>query len=211
MTPWLQPTRLLCPWDPQGKNTGVGCHCPLHHWDVRASHYGGFSCYRGWTLSKQASVSGVHRFSCLMACEVFLDQGSNCIARWILNHGPPERSQEITSFSIFLCHSSLPKPCAIWSAFFPGHVGGVGPALGTFSFGAPSPILSLLLKDIPSVVLSPSCIFSSPALLGLSHQHYKLDSLCLSLTTHVHTHCSCYAISLHYCTAKLLERVVRLY
>ena len=25
-TPWLQPTRLLCPWDFPGKNTGVGCH-----------------------------------------------------------------------------------------------------------------------------------------------------------------------------------------
>ena len=22
----MQPTRLLCPWDPPGKNTGVGCH-----------------------------------------------------------------------------------------------------------------------------------------------------------------------------------------
>ena len=22
----LQPSRLLCPWDPLGKNTGVGCH-----------------------------------------------------------------------------------------------------------------------------------------------------------------------------------------
>ena len=26
----LQPTRLLHPWDPPGKSTGVGCHCPLH-------------------------------------------------------------------------------------------------------------------------------------------------------------------------------------
>ena len=25
----LQPTRLLCPWDSPGKNTGVGCHFPL--------------------------------------------------------------------------------------------------------------------------------------------------------------------------------------
>ena len=25
----LQPTRLLCPWDFPGKNTGVGCHCLL--------------------------------------------------------------------------------------------------------------------------------------------------------------------------------------
>ena len=23
---WRQPTRLLCPWDSPGKNTGVGCH-----------------------------------------------------------------------------------------------------------------------------------------------------------------------------------------
>ena len=26
VTPWLQPTRLLCPWDFSGKDTGVGCH-----------------------------------------------------------------------------------------------------------------------------------------------------------------------------------------
>ena len=28
-TPWLQPTRLLHPWDFPGKSTGVGCHCLL--------------------------------------------------------------------------------------------------------------------------------------------------------------------------------------
>ena len=25
VTSWKQPTRLLCPWDPPGKNTGVDC------------------------------------------------------------------------------------------------------------------------------------------------------------------------------------------
>ena len=25
----LQPTKLLCPWDSPGKNTGVGCHALL--------------------------------------------------------------------------------------------------------------------------------------------------------------------------------------
>ena len=25
-----QPTRLPCPWDSPGKNTGMGCHCLLH-------------------------------------------------------------------------------------------------------------------------------------------------------------------------------------
>ena len=28
--PIQQPTRLLCPWDSPGKNTGVGCHFLLH-------------------------------------------------------------------------------------------------------------------------------------------------------------------------------------
>ena len=27
-TLWLQPTRLLCPWDSKDENTGVGCHAP---------------------------------------------------------------------------------------------------------------------------------------------------------------------------------------
>ena len=29
VTPWLQPTRLLRPWDFPRKSTGVGCHCLL--------------------------------------------------------------------------------------------------------------------------------------------------------------------------------------
>ena len=28
-TLWIAPSRLLCPWDPPGKNTGVGCHALL--------------------------------------------------------------------------------------------------------------------------------------------------------------------------------------
>ena len=33
-TPGLQPTRLLCPWDFPGKNTGVGCHCFLRSYQL---------------------------------------------------------------------------------------------------------------------------------------------------------------------------------
>ena len=29
-----QPTRLPCPWDSPGKNTGVGCHCLLQYMKV---------------------------------------------------------------------------------------------------------------------------------------------------------------------------------
>ena len=30
VTPWMQPTRVLCPWDFPDKNTGVGCHFLLY-------------------------------------------------------------------------------------------------------------------------------------------------------------------------------------
>ena len=31
-----QPTRLPCPWDSPGKNTGVGCHVLLHCMKVKS-------------------------------------------------------------------------------------------------------------------------------------------------------------------------------
>ena len=31
---WLWPTRLLCPWDSPGKNTGVGCHALLQGFEA---------------------------------------------------------------------------------------------------------------------------------------------------------------------------------
>ena len=31
-----QPTRLPCPWDSPGKNTGVGCHCLLQGMKVKS-------------------------------------------------------------------------------------------------------------------------------------------------------------------------------
>src|SRR5574340_2802 len=46
----LQPTRLLCPWDSPGKNTGVGCHFLLQSMKVKSE-------------SKVAQFSSV-QFSC---------------------------------------------------------------------------------------------------------------------------------------------------
>ena len=36
VTPRWQPTRLPCPWDSPGKNTGVGCHCLLQCMKVKS-------------------------------------------------------------------------------------------------------------------------------------------------------------------------------
>ena len=36
-TVWtMQPTRLCCPWDSPGKNTGVGCHFLLQYMKVKS-------------------------------------------------------------------------------------------------------------------------------------------------------------------------------
>ena len=45
VTPWTQPTRLLCPWDFLAKNTGVGCHFllqgvfPIHGSNLGLLHH----------------------------------------------------------------------------------------------------------------------------------------------------------------------------
>ena len=51
-----QPTRLLCPWDSPGKNTGVGCHFLLQCMKLKS-----LSCARllatPWTAAYQAPPS----------------------------------------------------------------------------------------------------------------------------------------------------------
>ena len=51
VTPWTVATRLLCPWDPPGINTGVGCHYLLqgswaNEWTLFNLH---FPCESGGT------------------------------------------------------------------------------------------------------------------------------------------------------------------
>ena len=52
VTPWLQPSRLLCPWDSLGKNTGVGCHFLLQEiFPTRDGiHPSYISCTSRWVL-----------------------------------------------------------------------------------------------------------------------------------------------------------------
>ena len=47
----LQPSRLLCPWDSPGKNTGVGCHALLQGiFLTQESNSCLFSCSGKWVL-----------------------------------------------------------------------------------------------------------------------------------------------------------------
>ena len=43
-TPETAPTRLPCPWDSPGKNTGVGCHCLLQCMKVKSEREVAQSC-----------------------------------------------------------------------------------------------------------------------------------------------------------------------
>ena len=43
-TPQMEPTRLPCPWDSQGKNTGVGCHFLLQRRKVKSESEVAQSC-----------------------------------------------------------------------------------------------------------------------------------------------------------------------
>ena len=53
-TPWRQPTRLSHPWDPPGKNTGVGCHFLLQCMKVKSESEVAQSCL---TLSNPMECS----------------------------------------------------------------------------------------------------------------------------------------------------------
>ena len=44
VTPRRKPTRLLCPWDSPGKNTGVGCHFLLQCMKVKSESEVAQSC-----------------------------------------------------------------------------------------------------------------------------------------------------------------------
>ena len=65
----LQPTRLRCPWDSPGKNTGVGCHFLLQYTKVKSEREVAESCRlfaTPWTaplpmwFSRQEYWSGLH-------------------------------------------------------------------------------------------------------------------------------------------------------
>ena len=59
-TPWRQPTRLSHPWDPPGKNTGVGCHFFSNAWKWKVK-VKSLSCVRllvtPWNAAHQAPPS----------------------------------------------------------------------------------------------------------------------------------------------------------
>ena len=55
-----QPTRLPCPWDSPGKNTGVGCHFLLQYMKVKSQSEVAQSCPTLSDLDCSLPGSSVH-------------------------------------------------------------------------------------------------------------------------------------------------------
>ena len=111
-----QPTRLPCPWDSPGKNTGVGCHFLLQHRKVKvkllsrvrlfatpwtAAHQAppsmGFSRQEHWSGVPAPSPTCMYSRSLLWSEHVHRNSPPNCF------------------FIIFLVHTvfTLQKCCAV--------------------------------------------------------------------------------------------------
>ena len=91
----LQTTRLLCPWDSPGKNTGVGCHFFLQYMEVKRETEVAWSCPTPsdpWTADYQAPPS----------------MGFSRQEYWsgVPSPSPPERTAELNKAS------SLPRTLA---------------------------------------------------------------------------------------------------
>jgi len=79
-----QPTRLPCPWDSPGKNTGVGCHFLLQYIRVKSESEVAHSCPTpvplvknsfcefSWKWSIFAKASGSNN-NCLWTTKIFKD------------------------------------------------------------------------------------------------------------------------------------------
>ena len=111
-----QPTRLLCPWDSPGKNTGVGCLFLLQCMKVKSESEVTQSCP---TLSDPmdcslpgSSFHGIFQARVLEWVATAFSRGSSqprdwthisCIGRWVLYHwATREASVQINSFQIII-------------------------------------------------------------------------------------------------------------
>ena len=111
-----QATRLLCPWDSPGKNTGVGCLFLLQCMKVKSESEVTQSCP---TLSDPmdcslpgSSFHGIFQARVLEWVATAFSRGSSrprdwthisCIGRWVLYHwATREASVQINSFQIII-------------------------------------------------------------------------------------------------------------
>ena len=106
VTPGLWPTRLLCPWDSPGENTGVGCHCllqgtfPTQGWkqaDSLLSHLGRthtcVNTLKGGEKKRPQQLLAVTNQRRVVTCGVGVGRGGTRTAPRVLWRSGPLLSQ----------------------------------------------------------------------------------------------------------------------
>ena len=92
-----QPTRLLCPWDSPGKNTGVGCHFLLQCVKVKSEREVAQSCL---TLSDP------------MACSLLGSSVHGIFQARVLEWVPlPSPKTQTSYYQTSICCCSVDQPC----------------------------------------------------------------------------------------------------
>ena len=88
-----QPTRLPCPWDSPGKNTGVGCHFLLQYMQVKNESEVAQLCP---TLSDPmdcsppgSSIHGIFQVRVLEWGAIAFSKSNSwpLVSRWLINYG----------------------------------------------------------------------------------------------------------------------------
>ena len=93
----LQPTRVLCPWDSPGKNTGVGCHAPLQGIFLTQESNPCLLCLQHWqpgslTLSHQESpYTHIYLWNTLAQNNPIVDNQNNYPIKGISYHSNLKR------------------------------------------------------------------------------------------------------------------------
>ena len=110
-----QPTRLPCPWDTQGTNTGVGCHFLLQCIRVKSESEVAQSCL---TLSNSmdgsppdSSIHGIFQARVLEWGALFLNIFDDC---GFLEKAVRESGTILKSFYVFVQHSFLLQYFTEW-------------------------------------------------------------------------------------------------
>ena len=107
-----QPTRLLCPWDSPGKNTGVGCHFLLQCMKVKSQSEVGQSCPTlsdpmDWSLPG-SSIHGIFQATVLEWGAITKIIACGPITSWQIDG---ETIETVTDFIFLDSKSTLDGDC----------------------------------------------------------------------------------------------------
>ena len=174
-----QPTRLLCPWDSPGKNTGVGCHFLLQYMKMKSESEVAQSCL---TIRNpmDCSLPGSSTHGSFQARVAFLPRNKRLLISWlqslsaVILEPKKIKSATVSTFYPSICH----KVMGLYARILLFGMLSFKPDFSLSSFI----LIKRLISSLPSAfrmvssaylsllifllaILIPACASSSPAFL----------------------------------------------